>query len=169
MEHDDATTAQSARGQLIEDALEEVMQHGPTGMMRSVRRWSSGRLSMVNLHVLMALAHAGPLAMHAIAETLDVSGASTTGIVDRMEELGYVARQRDSDDRRVVRVVLTDAGHELIADMATERRERLTLLLAAMSDADLLALTRGLRALRRAREDYAAEHAEPRPREGTSP
>ena len=169
MGYDDQTRSDAARRELIEDALAEVMQHGPAGMMRSVRRWSSGRLSMVNLHVLMALAHAGPLPMHAIAETLDVSGASTTGIVDRMEELGYVARQRDSDDRRVVRVVLTDAGHELIADMATERRERLTLLLAAMSDADLVALTRGLRALRRAREQHPAERDDAQHHERTSP
>jgi DNA-binding MarR family transcriptional regulator len=127
--------------------------------MRSVRRWSSGRLSMVNLHVLMALAHGGPMPMHAIAESLDVSQASTTGIIDRMEVLGYVTRGRDDTDRRVVNVALTEAGHELIADMASERRERLTQLLATMADDDLAALTRGLHALRLARERFTEDHA----------
>jgi DNA-binding MarR family transcriptional regulator len=127
-------------------------------MMRSVRRWSSGRLSMVNLHVLMALTHEGPLSMRAIAESLDVSQASTTGIIDRMEELGYVTRVRDEADRRVVNVALTDAGHELIADMASERRERLAQMLGTMADDDLAALTQGLRALRVARERLAEEH-----------
>ncbi len=148
----------AARRQLIEDALEELTRHGPSGMMRSVRRWSSGRLSMVNLHVLMVLAHGGPLPMRAIAESLDVSQASTTGIIDRMEELGYVTRERDEADRRVVNVTLTDAGHELIADMASERRERLAQMLGTMADDDLAALIQGLRALRAARECDAEEH-----------
>ncbi len=152
----------AARRRLIEDVLEEMSRHGPSGMMRSVRRWSSGRLSMVNLHVLMALAHGGPLPMHAIAESLDVSQASTTGIIDRMEELGYVTRVRDEADRRVVNVALTDAGHELIADMASERRERLAQMLGTMADDDLAALMQGLRALRVARERLAEEHAHDR-------
>jgi len=158
MEDTKKQPAPAARRQLVDDALGEMVQHGPSGMMRSIRRWSSGRLSMVNLHVLMALAHEGALPMHAIAESLDVSQASTTGIIDRMEELGYVTRERDEDDRRVVNVVLTDAGHELIADLATERRERLAQMLATMTDEDLAALTQGLRALRAARECLADEH-----------
>jgi DNA-binding MarR family transcriptional regulator len=158
----------ATRRRLIEDALEEITRHGPSGMMRSVRRWSSGRLSMVNLHVLMALAHGGPLPMRAIAESLDVSQASTTGIIDRMEELGYVSRVRDEADRRVVNVALTDAGHELIADMASERRERLAQLLGTMADDDLAALIQGLGALRVARERHAAEHDHDQDSDATS-
>jgi DNA-binding MarR family transcriptional regulator len=148
----------SGRDLLIEAALEEITQHGPKAMMHSVRRWSSGCLSMVNLHVLMVLAHEGAQPMHAIADSLDVSQASTTGIIDRMEELGYVARERDASDRRVVNVTITDAGRDLIAGIATERRERLATQLAEMSDDDLAALTQGLRALRAVRERQAEAH-----------
>jgi DNA-binding MarR family transcriptional regulator len=157
MEYHEQQGPASLRDQLIEDALDELTQHGPPGMIRSIRRWSSGRLSMVNLHVLMLLVHEGPLRMHAIAESLDVSQASTTGIIDRMEELGYVARERDEDDRRAVNVVLTEAGRQLVAGMATERRERIAALLEGLTDDELTALATGLRALRLARERIVSE------------
>ena len=75
-----------------------------------MRRWPSGPLSLVHLHVLTVLEADGSVPMRALAEALDVSQASATGIVDRMEQRGLVVRQRDDDDRRVIRVVLTDDG-----------------------------------------------------------
>jgi DNA-binding MarR family transcriptional regulator len=141
-----------ARRQLIEDTLEELSWHSPAGMLRWIRQSSSGRLSLVNLHVLMHLSHEGPVPMSAIAEALGVSGASTTGIIDRMEERGLVERGRDESDRRVVKVALTEAGRQLMLGLATERRERLATLLEALDDDDLAALLRGSRALRHARE-----------------
>jgi len=44
----------------------------------------------------------------AVADALDASQASTTGIIDRMEERGLVARERGAPDRRVVNVTLTE-------------------------------------------------------------
>lgn len=38
-----------------------------------------------------------------------------TRLVDRLEKAGYVSRARSTEDRRVVRVVLTDAGREKLA------------------------------------------------------
>lgn len=148
----DQERTQDSRRQLIEDALDELSRHTPAGMMRSIRRWSSGRLSMVNLQVLMLLAEEGSTPMGALADALDVSQASATGIVDRMEERGLVERVRDEDDRRVVKVTLTETGRQLMVGLATERRERLGMLLEELSDEELSALLRGSRALRQARE-----------------
>ena len=93
--------------------------------------------------------------MRALAESLDVSQASATGIVDRMEQRGIVERQRDEADRRVIRVALTDEGRGLIAGMATERRDHLARILDQLTDAELDGLLLGTRALRRAREQRA--------------
>ena len=46
-----------------------------------------------------------------------------------MEQRGLVERQRDDEDRRVVRVALTDEGRRLIAGMAAERRDHLAQML----------------------------------------
>jgi len=42
-----------------------------------------------------------------------VTVSNLTGIVDRLEEKGLVARERDVHDRRVIRVRLTEKGSKL--------------------------------------------------------
>lgn len=140
------------RDRLIATLLDELAAHTPAGMVRHLRRWPAGPLSLVHLNVLTLLDEEGPLPMRALADSLDVSRASTTGIVDRMEQRGLVERNRDEDDRRIVRVALTEAGRQLITGMATERRGRLSSLLDELTNDELDALLRGSRALRRARE-----------------
>jgi 4'-phosphopantetheinyl transferase len=143
----------------MNELLDELTSHTPAGLMRSMRRWPSGPLSLVHLNVLMLLAEEGPSPMRALADTLDVSQASATGIVDRMEQRGLVERRRDDEDRRVIRVALTGAGRDLIAGIATERRGRLAMVLEELSDEELAGFVRGSRALRRARERMHARLA----------
>jgi DNA-binding MarR family transcriptional regulator len=120
--------------------------------MRYMRQRPGGGLSLVHLNVLTVLDMDGTLPMRALAESLDVSQASATGIVDRMEQRGLVERQRDEADRRVIRVALTDEGRGLIAGLASERRDHLARILDRLTEAELDGLLRGTRALRRARE-----------------
>ncbi|MEA2685065.1 MAG: hypothetical protein QOE93_260 [Actinomycetota bacterium] len=54
-----------------------------------------------------------PLSMGELAERLFCDASNVTGIVDRLEARGLVERQADPDDRRVRRLVLTDAGRDL--------------------------------------------------------
>jgi 4'-phosphopantetheinyl transferase len=137
---------------MLLQVLDELTLHAPSGFMKFMRRWPSGPVSLVHLQVLMLLDGEGPHAMHVLAEALDVSQASATGIVDRMEQRGLVTRLRDEDDRRVIRVALTDSGQQLLETIAAERRERLALVLAELTDDELEGFLRGSQALRRARE-----------------
>jgi DNA-binding MarR family transcriptional regulator len=145
------------RTRLIDELLDELTSHAPAGIMRYMRRWPSGPLSLVHLNVLTVLEIDGPLPMGAMAEALDVSQASATGIVDRMEQRGLVERRREDEDRRVIRVALTDDGRRLIEGVAEERRERLRYLLDELSTDELDGFLRGSRALRAARERLHAK------------
>jgi DNA-binding MarR family transcriptional regulator len=61
-----------------------------------------------------ALLHlASPLPMNELAAVLACDNSNVTGLVDRLEARGLVARQANPDDRRVKRVVLTPAGANL--------------------------------------------------------
>lgn len=51
--------------------------------------------------------------MSNMADLLTVDASYVTGLVDRLESMGLVARCPSEDDRRVKRLVLTDAGLEL--------------------------------------------------------
>jgi MarR family transcriptional regulator, organic hydroperoxide resistance regulator len=64
--------------------------------------------------VLCCLWEEDGLSTTGIADRLKQLGASLTGVVDRMEERNLVYRERSSDDRRIVRVWLTDEGKQLM-------------------------------------------------------
>ena len=149
------------REQLRAELLDELFAHSPAAAMRYMRRWPGGALSLVHLNVMSVLDAVGALPMGHLAEALDVSQASATGIVDRMEQRGLVTRQRDPDDRRVTRVALTDEGRAVISGLATERRDRLSKLLDELTDDELAGFLRGARAMRLARERYLAQHPDP--------
>jgi DNA-binding MarR family transcriptional regulator len=58
---------------------------------------------------------AAPLPMHELASLLACDSSNVTGIVDRLEARGLVARQLSPEDRRVKHVVLTPPGRRLRA------------------------------------------------------
>jgi DNA-binding MarR family transcriptional regulator len=47
-----------------------------------------------------------------LARELDYSTGATTRLIDGLEALGYLARERDGEDRRVVKIVVTPSGRE---------------------------------------------------------
>ena len=139
------------RGTLIAELVDEMTSWSPRERINVFRSWLKGSLSLIHLHVLTVLEADGPLPMSHLAETLDVSVASTTGIIGRMEERGLVERSHGEADRRVVLVRPTEAGIAIFRDMTEHRRQSLTHLFGRLTDAELSALLTGLRAMRAAR------------------
>ena len=143
------------RRRILDDLLDELTSWGPRERAGAFRHWLRGSLSLVHLHVLTVLEARGPLSMTKLADELDVSVASLTGIVDRMESRGLVERQREPDDRRVIVVHPTEAVGAVFSEMAAERRTHLEPLLDRMTDDELESFLVGLRALRRVRSEMA--------------
>jgi len=82
-------------------------------------------ISSTHLHVLFLLEGEGQMTMTQLAELLDVSLPNITGLVDRMEERGLVERGRDADDRRLVTLKSTSAGHATVEEIDQIRRQAL--------------------------------------------
>ena len=147
----------SSRQQTVDDLLGELTFWNPKERAGAFRHWLRVSLSLVHLHVLTVLEGDGPLSMSRLAEALDVSVASATGIVDRMEQRGLVERRREPDDRRVVLVHVTEAGSAIFRDLAEQRRQMLIPVLERMTDEELESFLVGLRAMRRVRTEAMAE------------
>jgi DNA-binding MarR family transcriptional regulator len=62
---------------------------------------------------LLALLDDGSMSPSQIAKKIMVESSTVTGIIDRLEQKGLVARTRISQDRRVITVELTEAGRRL--------------------------------------------------------
>jgi DNA-binding MarR family transcriptional regulator len=153
----DAPSGARTREHLVEDLLDEMTPWDSRERMSAFRSWLSGSLSLVHLHVLTILELEGPLPMSRLAEQLDVSVASATGIVDRMEQRRLIERRHDEADRRVVSVHPTRLGGEVFARLRRHRRDKLAKVLGHLSDDELTAFLTGLRGMRRARNEIAAE------------
>jgi DNA-binding MarR family transcriptional regulator len=147
------------RDAVIAELVGEMTSWSPKDRVHVFRSWLKGSLSLIHLHVLTVLEMGGPLPMSKLADTLDVSVASATGIVSRMEERTLVERQHDSDDRRVVLVIPTETGLAVFRDMMEQRQEHLAVLLGKLADDDLRAFLQGLRAVKAAREELHAQSA----------
>ena len=94
--------------------------------------------------------------MSHLAAALDVSVASMTGIVQRMEKRALVEGRHGGKDRRVVLVYPTEAGRDVFREIDRRRPEGLTKILGRLSDDELDGLLTGHRALRKARAELAA-------------
>jgi MarR family transcriptional regulator, 2-MHQ and catechol-resistance regulon repressor len=64
--------------------------------------------------VLETLYHLGPLMVSQLAEKHLKSPNNFTTVIDNLEKQDLVRRERDQEDRRVVRVHLTDTGRDRI-------------------------------------------------------
>jgi MarR family transcriptional regulator, organic hydroperoxide resistance regulator len=72
--------------------------------------------SELDLHPAQAgalLQLASPLPMNELAALLACDNSNVTGLIDRLEARDLVTRQPGPHDRRVKRVVLTEAGQQL--------------------------------------------------------
>lgn len=67
-------------------------------------------LTPAHVRALLHLDPDEPRPMRGLAALLQCDASHVTGLVDRLEERGYVVRRQDPDDRRVRTVAVTDAG-----------------------------------------------------------
>ena len=70
-----------------------------------------------------------------LADKLKVRTASMTYIIKQLEELGWIYRERDMDDQRVVRVYLTEAGKAIEPKIVDVWNHLEAVILAGLSDA----------------------------------
>jgi DNA-binding MarR family transcriptional regulator len=152
-------SSDQSRQETLDAVLVELNQISFRDFQGALKRFHEGALSLVHLNLLMLLRFNGPLTMSRLAEMLDVSVASATGIVDRMEKKGVIERRRSDEDRRVVQVYVTEKGEQVFTQMQAERQSNMMKMISKISDADLRALLRGLRAVRESRDLWLAEVA----------
>jgi len=105
-------------------------------------------ISMSQLHVMHLLERHGELAMSRLADMLDVSFSAATGLVDRVEERGFVERIRVPEDRRVVLVRITPAGRQMLEDVEVVRTEIIQHVLDQLDPSQLDGVATAMAALR---------------------
>ncbi len=89
---------------------------------RSMKRALDSRLGPIGVtaaqHVIIStLAHEDGLSLSEVGKRAYLDKPAITGLADRMEKDGLVARRRSTNDRRVVKLHLTAKGRDLLQEM----------------------------------------------------
>ncbi len=79
-----------------------------------------GNVSFPQFFLLAALDQKEVLTMSAIAQKMGHTTAAASGLVDRLENLGYVVRSSAREDRRKVMVCITEKGSALVRRIREE-------------------------------------------------
>lgn len=92
-------------------------------------------LTPVQARLLCALVE-GPRGMAELAHDFGVEKAALTGLADRIEQRGLAKRVPVPDDRRAVRMTLTDIGRRKAAAFHAEMTAEITRLLSPLAPDD---------------------------------
>ena len=136
-----------ADAQQIDELVGLISRSLFTAFLRGAEAWARLDVTMPQMKVLMLLGLHGSLPVSSLAAQMSVSPPNVTGILDRLEQHGWVRRTPDLHDRRVVRVVLTDEGERFLDGLQQAGESRIRARLNEMVAEDRAALRRGLRAL----------------------
>jgi DNA-binding MarR family transcriptional regulator len=114
-------------------------------------------LSFTQIKALCALEEEGEeRSVKALAELLGVSLAAMSRAVDGLFERGLVGREEDPSDRRMKRVRLTDAGHEVPQALQDARLSALQEFVGSLEPEQAQALEHALELVLSGREEIAA-------------
>ena len=82
-----------------------------------------------------------------IARKMGHSTAAATGLVDRLEKLGYMERTHAIDDRRKVLVRITSRGLELVSRLRDELQNQVAAAMSETSSEDAASFMTSYRTL----------------------
>lgn len=115
----------------------------------SKRQFRRSGLTMPQLMTLRAIAKADAKEVTAayLSPRVQLSAATITGVLDRLERAGLVTRKRTSSDRRKVCLAVTAKGRKELDRLAVSFQDRFAAKLADLKEADRNAMLRSLETL----------------------
>jgi DNA-binding MarR family transcriptional regulator len=102
------------------------------------RELNRDNISFAQFFLLSYLASSKELTMTDIAKKMGHSTAAATGLVDRLEKLGYMERTHAVDDRRKVMVRVTSKGLDLVNRLRDELQSQIADAMSESSSSDAL-------------------------------
>ena len=119
------------------------------------RAWSELGLTTAQLRVMFLVREEPRVTAGELAQRLAVTPPTISGIVDRLVKLGFLRREDDESDRRLVRNLLTEEGERACNWLERGVEVYTRRMLVEMNHEDLESLITGLKALVKAAEHVA--------------
>jgi len=82
-----------------------------------------GKLTLPQFLILEFLYKENSAIMSKIANVLSISPPAATGIVDKLVRDGYLVREYDQNNRRIIWIKLTSKGKRIVEEVIKQRRD----------------------------------------------
>ena len=105
------------------------------------------QLSMLQIQTLSLLKRQSHVQMREIADYFHIELPSATSLLNKLVTMNLVKREQDIKDRRLVRVMLTDDGNNMLKKAMDEKLKNLEHMLSYLSETEQHELLRLLEKL----------------------
>ena len=154
-------TTELTRAAIIPRLLRLQAALGPVLPDQPWRSWLDLDLTMAQFKLLLLIASRNGQRVGDLAQRLSVTPPTVTTLLDRLAEQGFVRREDDPIDRRLVIARLTAHGRRLLQRLNVHAEAALAECVSDLSDHDLRCLLVGLEALHHAWLARQAADSEP--------
>jgi DNA-binding MarR family transcriptional regulator len=131
----------------LADETIDTIVYGLPEIVRAIavsRNSVTSTLRLAQMRALLRLASAEGLTMGELARRIGVSCAAATQVVDQLVDLGLVARERDTEDRRVVRLWLTERARPELEQALARRARQVREVCAQLRPEEAAGFARGI-------------------------
>jgi DNA-binding MarR family transcriptional regulator len=143
------------RGEILEKVAADLLSVPPL-IFRLIRRKlvmatladTNVDITLLHFEIMKVLKEEGTLHPAEIGERLLVAKAQMTHLIDKLVDLGFVKRETDASDRRTIDITITNKGCKMLDEQGIFVINAVRDNMAALTDAELEALSNSLRNLR---------------------
>lgn len=119
------------------DTLEQITKE-------DVKRYG---LNITEFAVLELLYNKGPQPIQRIRDRVLIASSSISYVVSQLEDKGWIAREKDKDDKRVYMACLTEKGQSQMVDIFPKHAETLTKAFDVLTKDELTILQQAFKKL----------------------
>lgn len=132
---------------LLDELSANMVMIGRLFLAQCMRVHPAKHIDGPRLLTLRILSETGETRVGELARLLGIKAPATSSLIESLETEGLVTRSRDTRDRRVTIISITDEGSRTLRDATAPQRELARRLMSSLTSEDIATMIRIQRSL----------------------
>lgn len=126
----------------IEELFDTMVQFGKLMSKNSTESHEEKEATMLQFSALRCLQEQKNIAVNELGSCLHMSKSSATQLIERLVKSGFIKRQEDKNDRRIIHLSLTPAGEEETTRLKNKFLQKIEVIFSHLPEHDIKELIR---------------------------